>query len=347
MYGCACGQNNELELNHSLCELGRKSCQLWIEDAITGNQHNVNGWTGFSNYSYIYTCAVTDPEDAACAYKIRYAYYWLKDEDSCMAYRYETWQFGYNEETGEYQHEITYKTSEALYHNYVYEYVVNGTNYSHKYDCADCGSYYYTNYYYDDDGNHIKYEKLANNTLNNGYDKYRACVLEYAKDTTGRQYTSREYYKYIYANDTEYWHEYLINEQAYTGAFGDSGREGTSSYTSSDGSSFTEKYAYVWYKGYEFCIYTYRTEGDYWYKYDYTYTFTDGCVRTDAYTNSYGANQTTINKICMFYNRVTIKNPTCSQDGAECRECVICGKHGSPYVVTATDHTFKRPWSGL
>ena len=38
-----------------------------------------------------------------------------------------------------------------------------------KYDCPDCGSYYYFNNYYDENGDHIKSERLISNTLTTSF----------------------------------------------------------------------------------------------------------------------------------------------------------------------------------
>ena len=335
VYGCACGEENWLSLDHSLCEWGNKNCKIWIEDILTDSQYNINGLYSFYHNALIYVCAVTDPEDAACAYKIRYAEYWLKEANSCMAYRYETWQFGYNEETGTYSYEITFKTGDRRdCHNYV----DSSTENHRKYDCPDCGSYYYEFWYYDGNNTLTKHEMYVSNTLNNGQNKYSEAVEEYAKNSSGDRYISREYGKRIYADNSEYWYERLNTRQDYTGPFGDSGRKILSSYTNSDGESYSEEYAYVLYKGYSYRIYTLRTEGDYWYRYDYSYSFNNSCEQTEIYTDSNGAYRENKQDNCKIGKFITIKKPTCSQDGEEYGECDVCGKHTEPYVVYAHDH---------
>lgn len=89
VYTCACGQYTNLELQHTLCEWNQSWREPWIDGIVTEGRYTIDGWNSFWNDFYVYTCAVTDP--TACAYQIRYGYYWLKDEDQCMAYRYETW----------------------------------------------------------------------------------------------------------------------------------------------------------------------------------------------------------------------------------------------------------------
>lgn len=336
VYGCACGERVYLNLDHSLCELGIEWCELWVEDAITEGQYTINGWNSFGYDSCLYICAVTDPEDAACAYKIRYARYWLKDENSCMAYCYETWQFGYNKETGAYAYEVTFKTGSSVYHNYVY----GSTGNCVKYDCVDCGSYYYGNSYYNENGYPTKTEIFAQNTLaNNGNARYYELIREWSyDDSNDESYVSRVYEKYIYADNSERWREDLIEK--YAGIFGDDGRKVTSSSGDAIGETYREEYAYVWYKGCDFRIYTHRIEGDSWCRYDYTYSFDNGCVQKEVYTDSDGASEENTNDICRFWNRTTIKNPTCTQDGEQCRECVVCGKHTGSYTVSPHDHVW-------
>jgi len=337
VYECACGEQSSLSLDHSLCEFGTEGCILWIEDAITEGQYTITGWNRFTPSSYVYICAVTDPADAACVYKIRYARYWLKDADSCTAYLYETWQFGYDEETDTCLYEVTFKTgSSRTYHNYV----DNSTDNCTKYDCPDCGSYYYEIWHYDDDNNLIKYEKIVANNLDDGYNKYYEYVEEYSCDANGTRYVSREYQKSIYSNGSEYWQENLNHEEAYIGPFGDQGRKVAYSYTDSNGEAYQEEYAYVYYKGYRYTIYSHRVDGDYWENYDYSYTFENGCLRTTAYSDSNGEAWTTTEDYCISHRHVTIKEPTCSQEGVRCYECVICGKQTDHHSTEANDHNW-------
>ena len=301
VYGCACGYSSWMDLSDGLCDLGSENCAIWIEDVITGNQFTTNGWYYYSHSAYLYTCAVTDPADAACAYKIRYASYWQKDEDACMAYRYETWQFGYDEQTGACLYEVTYRYGNGRpYHNYV----DSSEDGNEKFDCPDCGSYYNRNYYYDESGKGlIKMEELAYNTQDNGYNKYYECVYEYTQD---------------------------------------SGYKRTTTYTDSDGESYRREEEYVYYKNYTFIIYDHLAKGDYWDRRDYTYTFDpeNGCVRTETYTDSNGANNTSVSNVCRSYATVTLKAPTCSQDG-QCQDsCVVCGKVSEPYTVSPNDHAW-------
>lgn len=334
--GCACGYYNSVSLEHSLCELGSESCTLWIEDAITeSGQYQVGGWVSYGYDARLYICAVTDPADAACAYKIKYASYYKNEPNSCIAYRYETYLFGYNEETSEYEYELTFKNGgSTAHHNYVTETEGNST----RYYCPDCGSYYYNNYYYYDNGYTEKREIVALNTLDNGQYKYSEEVYEYAFDVDGNHYTCREYEKVIYSDDSVYWYEIITLQEPYEGPFGDYGYKKYESTSNSNGRSYVNEYAYVYYKGYSFNIYDYRQEDGSWYRYDYTYSFDNGCVRTTVYTDSNGERTEVSSNICRFYSYETIEYPTCSQDGLIRYYCIICDKHGATEIVEANDH---------
>jgi hypothetical protein len=63
-------------------------------------------------------------------------------------------------------------------------------------------------------------------------------------------------------------------------------------------------------------------------------------VQNEVYTNSDGVREEKTNNVCRFLNAVTIKNPTCTQDGEQCRECVVCGKHTESYTLSPHDHNW-------
>ena len=332
VYGCACGHYKGLNLEeHSLCEFGSEWHMIWIEDVINEGQYTINGWNDYGYSSYLYTCAVTDPE--MCAFKVRYASYWLKAEDECAVYHYETWQFGYDEETDTCLYELTYRTSNSrIYHNYVDESTENHT----MYGCPDCGSYYREDWYYE--SGVTRYEKTVLNTLNNGYNQYLETVEEYTSDSLSTSYG--EYTRWIDANGKEHWCEELQTEWEYYCDFGTNGREGWYSFVDSDGSYEYREFAYVYCRDYAYQIYTYVEDHDSWYRYDYTYTFANGCVRKTEFVNSYGESWTEEKDYCRFYNWTVIEEPTCSQDGLEGTMCVICGKHGDTYPLEANDHNW-------
>ncbi|MBQ8836390.1 MAG: hypothetical protein IJ002_02650 [Clostridia bacterium] len=330
---CFCGEITDLYYDHILCDLSYKKCEIWIEDAIEGQQYNTNGYNWYSYDAYIYTCAVTEP---ACGYKIRYALYWLKASDECKAYQYETWQFGYDEETGEYKYEITFRTGESrAYHDYTY----TSTDNSSAYDCADCGSYYHINKYYNTDGKLIKEQTIAESTVS-GSNKYFERTYEYAFDSNGDRYTIREYSKTVYADGS--FNESSKTNKPYTGSFGENGIEYSYIVSTDKGVKYTEQNAYVYYKGNQYYTYRYILKGGDWERYDYSYTFGDECIKTTVYANSDGAKTTNTTNCCKFNTEVTVTSPTCTQDGTAYYKCDACENKSDLRTLSARDHKWVR-----
>ena len=342
LLGCACGQYNRMSIEHAQCDLYAHPNELWIEDALDHNYHNmINGWNWLDySGSYIHICAVTDPEP--CAFKIRYGDYWLKAEGECKAYRYETWQFGYNAETGEYLYDVTFRTGDWVYYHGA---VDSDEGMNVKYDCPTCGSYYYENYEYDPEGRVIASTVCVRNNVVPYEDKYREVVRNYEYDEDGRQYETYVYTQSIDWEGNEYWSESSVTRTAYTAPFGENGYIKNTVHRSSNGNDYEEEEARTYYKGYEFIVYTYYNSDDWWYKYDYTYTFDteNGCVVTEKYDNIHGDSRENTNYICYYYDcgayrETTLKDPTCTQDGEKCRECLICGKQTDHYTVEPYFH---------
>ncbi len=336
LYSCPCGESNTFELEDYNCDFGVKRCDMWIDGVIKGEQYNINGYSSFDCYSYIYACAVTDPADRACSFKFRYAYYWLKDENSCTAFEYETWQFGYNEETNTWLYELTYKTGGIkTYHNYI----DSSTSNRVKYDCADCGSYYKECYYYDDDNNLTKYENLISNTLNNGDDKYREITKEYGMDND-YSYEKYSLTKRIKHDGTEYWNKKTQTRELYDGPFGENGRQVESIETSSDGYVYEKEYAYVYYKNNRYDIYIYQGNSQSWNRYDYEYSFEGMCKKTTTTTNSNGNVNVTTSSACQSKKSVVIRNSSCSQGKIVCEECNVCGNQFNFRTYEPRDHSW-------
>ena len=326
---CACGANKYLEMGNALCELDDVWTIVEIENALAGPFYNIMG-----NYTYgdantdahIYTCAVTDPEK--CNLRILKVSYWLHDEASCTAKRYERWWFGYNEETGEYAHEIEFFTGDiAVYHSMDQvplpdpdpndEFVTNGT----KNFCTVCNSYNQYLYTCDEDGNIVKDEYKAINTLQNTDDRYVEKTYEYFDDYR------REYEKIIYADGNEYISDSII-DYTYT-AFGCEGYKETK-HVKNNGEEYKVEIAYVSYKNHTYMIYEYRienegTQNEYWSRTDYS---APGCDRTETYCDSEGNSETkSITQHCGCGNWETVKEATCTQPGLERRLCCVCNNY--------------------
>ncbi len=232
--GCLCGAQSFLSLEHALCELDRVDTELWIENADTSLWYE----------ACIYTCAVTDPD--RCGLKIRYAdYYQAAEPNSCIAYRYQVWQLGYNEQDGTWQREITIKTKDhSTNHSWSTTYTEGtwegGTTYTKAMLCSVCGSSNVETTYYDTNGYVVKREGSYDNTLNNNRDhKHGEWVYEYAwyesKVTPEDyiQYTTRNYQRYVRSNGSEYWYEYIYTYDFTNGCYC------TETYSDSDGANYS------------------------------------------------------------------------------------------------------------
>ena len=207
---CLCGYENYGELvGKEMCDMGEEEIEVWIEGAIVDTwQESSEGDRYFDSQAYILTCAVTDPQ---CMFKVRKANYWLAEEN-CTATRYETWQLGYNEQTGECAQEITFVLNEQrAYHNYVEEdasETAGDTSVSgYKLTCADCQStYIYKTTYVDDV--QTAWEEAATNLLDNGENKYCRTSYEYGLRYQDHSYVTMRKEEYTYASGTEYWVQY-------------------------------------------------------------------------------------------------------------------------------------------
>jgi hypothetical protein len=336
---CACGYESYLHLDHALCDFDIRGAE-GNENAIPGGRHYLFYADDKSEYvtnnSTIYTCAVTNPEQ--CAYKIREAVYYLYDGDGCTASRYVTWQFGYNEETGECEREITYKTPyKATVHKYqdtnISETPSDGTTVTGKLKtCATCGTSCYVKYYHNTDGVQVKYERKFVNKIDDGNYKHLEELSEYigTDSTKFGNYTTRYYFKRVEADGNEYSYEDLYEyDFDYVASFGQNSYVQKTIHNE-DGNSYVEETGSTEYNGYRFITYLYRTESDFWYRYDYSYNFEGCCMKTEVYTNSNGENTTKTEEwhYTNYYRNVVY--PTCTQDGKWEYYCPIC------YTVTSS-----------
>lgn len=340
LYSCACGEYNDLSIEDSLCEFEQQYDSVWIEDAIRGEQYTAEHCWGFDfgGSAYVYVCPVTDPE--RCAYKIRYASYWIKDENACRAYRYETWQLGYDSDSGECVREITFKTGEwKTYHNYEY----TETDIGENYDCLDCGSYYYDRTYRDSEDRVYKTQILAHNTLDDGCAKEYERIYEYGYyGENGYEYTKLDYTKTVYADGREEWYSTERTKEDYVGAFGEGGYKEETVNSGSSRNRTESSRAVVYYKGYEFEIYNYYYESErYWYRYDYAYSFDGSCKRTVIYENQNGKNPPITEDYHVSSIYALIKEPSCTQEGVYGFKCPICDCVTGP---TATNPPQDHSW---
>jgi len=277
-YVCLCGAKQHYELSENCaCDLDRKNTNMWIADHLDDGQYTTSGWQPCWTYAYVYTCAVTDP---ACGMQIRMATYWVKN--GCEATQYETWQLGYDAQTGKCMYEFTVATGEKVaFHDYTLTdlssdqgdgTVVTGTLYT----CKDCSStYMYRDLY--KNGVHTMHEERSVNTLDNGENKEYSRTYEYDYDL-GLLYDcdfvtlSRD--ETIHADGSVYWYQ-DVYEYDYT-----NGCKKIRTYTNSNG----ERYVY--------------NESGHQYSAEYTTTQESTCTQHGEYKEEFKCN------ICGFVESV-------------------------------------------
>ncbi len=295
---CACERYVDIAFADSMCEFDQRWIECWVDgykDIVRSNTYSTYHTSGYNYYdSYIYTCAVTEPQ---CGYAIRTSTYYLIVDGQCLAEQWETWQLGYkpgeNGEDGTWAYEISIKTGETMpYHRYnvteIYEAHDNGNTKvsGHRYDCPDCGSYCEETYSYREDGTSASWDRIIVNTLDNGDAiKY---TFKHNYDEKGR--VAFEKHEYTYADGTVY--------------------------------SYESEHFY--YKDHQYEKYSYQVNSDgSWYRYDYEYNFDGTCEKIETYTNSYG--ETRVNTYdCHYHSWETTVQPTCTQSGCRVEWCPVC-----------------------
>ena len=210
--GCACGYNVESWFSdETKCDMDNQWTEAWIEGAIDDVlMRTAHGNYWIESYFHTYTCAVTDP---ACSLRLRKADYWLAE--GCVVTRYIQWQ-GWDEASQSWVTLVDMETGDQkACHNYtitnVDETLEDGTRLSGaKYDCPDCGSYYYDVYTYYTYGGYKRVTD-AKNTLSVGdrkeyYDEY---VYEEVLD--GHTRKTRNYTSYVYQDGRTDWYLYTYD----------------------------------------------------------------------------------------------------------------------------------------
>ncbi|MBQ8320644.1 MAG: hypothetical protein IJX81_07195 [Clostridia bacterium] len=310
---CLCGRYTDMDCNY-LCDMaGEYISPSGVEGALTGNQEAVDGgYYSYNNYAYENVCAVTNPEQ--CAFGVKIQDYWLND--GCMAYRYQTWLFGYDRETGAYEKEITFKTGECQpYHTFVSESLEQETEEGnakiYSLTCSLCGSYKKEIEVYDLDGNLIRSTSEYQNNVEDGNRKFDQRIYEYLY-YNGYRYTTLDYEEYVNANGEAYWrrYEYRYNFEA--------GCVRTLVYSDSKGEGYEEDG--TCHKG------AWRTVKE------------PNCTETgleECYCMvCKKVIQTAELDIYHPYSWRTVKAATCSQTGLEEYYCTLCGDVDHSYVIT-------------
>ncbi len=176
-YACPCGQKQEYRFSEDCkCDITAYRDTLWIADAVSGDQSNVDGVVWLESYAERVGCGVTNPDP--CGLELYKATYWTVQ--NCIATQYESWRMGYNAATNTWDKEITIPTGEQeAWHNYQHttnDQRVNGTG-THTWgeECADCGSFREVIETWDNNQLKKRTEETVNN-LNFGQNRRRYIV---------------------------------------------------------------------------------------------------------------------------------------------------------------------------
>ncbi len=360
IFECACGSNVSIsDINSLLCDFDYKTTEPWIDGALADGYYETEsyGIHLYSNYG-VYTCAVTDPHQ--CAYKIRYAYYYIY-VDGCVVQRHETYWFGYDEETGTYDKEITiaYDTKYVI-HSYTHENVhktySDGSYMDGTESVCKCGTTKYTYNYYNADHNHIKHEyefscPTVNSAINESYvkivEEYLGIYHERLGNLTVFRSEERHYYDgYKHLESNVY--EYDLN---YDSGFGIFSYVQKTTTTENGNISYREiartEYERHWFINYEYEKHYVGTADEYWTRYDHTYNFEGSCTCTTHITSSNGEDHTYLSEAHPTWHYDIIKAPTCTQYGTEGRFCPLCKSIFDEYEIEPTAHYWNYIGNGL
>lgn len=359
LYSCACGSSQSMsDISNLLCDFDYKSISPWVEGALERGYYETeySSIYVYSNYG-IYTCAVTDPQ---CAYKIRYAEYYIYVSD-CIVQRFETFQFGYDEETGSYDKEITIaRGSKYVIHNYTYEDVSetysDGSYMEGAIKTCTCGAKAYTYNYYTADGFEKKYEfEFSSPIAVNRYDEtYVKIVREYVgadHSILGNYLTLDSEERRYYDGGRDAYTETYEYDFTYAAPFGNNSYITKITRTTDESVDYTEL-GETYYEGYHFITYEFSkflvgTADEYWTRYDHTYNFVGSCTCTTHLTSSRGEDRTWVEEAHRDYYYTTLKAPTCTQYGKEGRICPLCESVFDEYEIEPTAHYWDYVGNGL
>ena len=297
--GCACGADRRVDL-HADCKFDSIGISAdWLGTCLTETQNSSSGIAHFYPYATIFTCAVTDP---ACGFVIRNGNYWIAEENSCYAIRYEKWQIGYDAETGTCAKELVVATERHLYHRYVdgKPEVTTDENGNKVLvftsTCSLCGSFVRETRVTAPDETELRSERYAENHMPGEY----------------------------YRSYTEIWDHTFLPE-------GDGWVEGCKTIQIRIGEDGTEVEYYetasaMRANGRGCEIYGYRRweNGEKWERRDFSYDFST-CTVTETMTDQSGESRTqTYVNHGLIYEDATLE-PTCTQYGLRRTYCPDCG----------------------
>ncbi len=348
---CACGEERELSLDEE-CDYEHVGCDAFVSDYVKDywrneyiyneyEKHLSHTYCQIPSYFYTLTCAADN-----CGSAVRYATYWVRDPETCMATEYILYQLGYNAEDGSYQKEVLMATGRVeKWHDYEMTQYENGE----RYDCA-CGSYVEVQHKWEGD---IRTTTVI--LVNTRYSDVPARVQtvstydehsEITKQVT--TYTDGDGKRHTLLTEVTY--GVYTPEIDLPALFDGCGLVLEKTTTTLDGVPFRQYYenAYLEYNGYRYNLmdYTeyYREDGtlESWYKALFEYRIgetceyrhiTSGSDRED-HVDEYWQN------CCHGYWNDTVK-PTCTQDGVKEHVCIICKHVSAVQAISPDGHDFE------
>ena len=308
---CACGKEQNLELD-AACHFEQSWSENWLTSECDPTQEQVGGVVYFDTTSYQQICAVTDPD--ACGFTVRYATRWVKDKDNkCLVHLEQVWQLGYNALDGTCKREVVTLGEPVPYHDYTMEKTETGT----QYNCPNCGSYYHSEHETDEAGN------WTERTVAEEKSGYNDLIYWEATSEPDNSYTLSRYQDGTVRTHRE------TRTKLEDVSFGKSGELVPRYHAVTEDAVngvVTQKWEsiYVVYCGYNFDLYNYRLQDDFWEQDDSTYSFEDRCTRTIHRTRSDGTDETFTNNACSSSVLKTTKEATCTQPGENVWCCPLC-----------------------
>ncbi len=143
---CPCGEKKELSHKEGKeCDYEEVGCEPFVSNYVKEWQRDEYAYGYYMHlsspvyreipsYFYTLTCAADN-----CGSVIRYATYWVRDPETCMATEYILYQLGYDKESGSCQKEVILATGEITeWHDYKFP---NDENFGEGRCTCACGSY--------------------------------------------------------------------------------------------------------------------------------------------------------------------------------------------------------------
>ena len=336
IWSCACGYDGfYLSVDDAYCDLEFSNIPVWIDGYL-------NGWYDYFFEShhywydaYEYRCSVTDPE--VCGFAVRYANYWMAEENTCYAYRYITIEI-YDTVSGEVLYSKTYKAEDSsrLHHSFVEYPEIN------RRVCSICGSY---RSFEDVVDTHATYGMLTGHRYT-----YVDTILGRTRVESNLWNMdgvyNRTHHHNTYSDGSESWYMFEYEyDYDYVAPFGESYNSYVETYSESSGYTYKSIQQYTFYLGEHYTLLSTYESGNYWHREEYAYNYNENrelinCDYVYTYTDSNGSDRVENRTEHRSFTTTTIKSPTCTQYGERGRCCTICGEAQETYSTSPRGHNW-------